>query len=79
MSQSLKVIAQLQIQAEHVSAALPMLQTLVQQVRQELGCVSYELLQNTQDSGQFTIVEEWANESALAQHTDGLKASTVFQ
>ncbi len=79
MSQTLKVVAQLHIQPAQVSTALPLLQALVQQVREEQGCVSYVLLQNTQDSGQFTIVEEWASESALAHHADALKASAVFQ
>lgn len=79
MSQTLKVVAQLHIQPQQVSVALPLLQTLVKQVREEHGCVAYVLLQNTNDSAKFAMIEEWTDESALAHHADALKASAVFQ
>lgn len=79
MSQTLKVVAQLHIQPEQVSVALPLFQTLVKQVREEHGCIAYVLFQNTHDSAKFTMIEEWADESALAQHAEALKASAIFQ
>lgn len=79
VSQTLKVVAHLQVQAEQVHKALPIFKQLVEQVRQEMGCISYVLLQSTTDAAQFTFVEEWTNEHALAQHADTLHVGIALE
>ncbi len=41
---------------------------LVEQTRQESGCIKYELLQNQSDSTDFTFVEEWVSDDAFDVH-----------
>ena len=41
---------------------------LVTPTRNEPGCIVYELLQNTDDPTDFTFVEEWESDAALASH-----------
>ena len=41
---------------------------LVGETRQENGCISYQLLQNKADPGDFTFVEEWASDFAIDAH-----------
>lgn len=36
--------------------------------RQEKGCISYQLLQDSKDTHVFIIVEEWENQEAFFAH-----------
>lgn len=45
-----------------------LLRGLVEPTRREPGCVTYELLQNTANSTDFTFVEEWRSEADLDAH-----------
>jgi quinol monooxygenase YgiN len=36
--------------------------------RQEPGCISYELYQDSEDENAFLFVEQWDSEAALRQH-----------
>ncbi len=78
MNQTLKVIARLQVQDNQVEAALVVFQKLLPQVRQEQGCISYVLLQNAAQPTHFTFVEEWRDETALANHMKAEPLTTAF-
>lgn len=45
-----------------------LLRGLIEPTRREPGCVTYELLQNTANSTDFTFVEEWRSEADLDAH-----------
>ena len=40
------------------------LRELVQLVKTQIGCLSCELIENSCDSTEFTLLEEWSNEKA---------------
>ena len=73
---SLRVVARIKAKPEKVGEVRELLRGLVEPTRKESGCISYELLQNTKDPTDFTFVEEWESEAALASHaaSDHLKA-----
>ena len=52
---------------------------LVEPTRSEAGCIVYEMLQNTVDPTDFTFVEEWESEAALASHaaSEHIKSTRV--
>ena len=73
---SLRVVARIKAKSETVSEVRELLCSLVEPTRKEFGCITYELLQNTEDPTDFTFVEEWESDAALASHaaSDHLKA-----
>jgi quinol monooxygenase YgiN len=75
-SETLRVVARIKARAEKVEELREALLSLVAPTREEAGCLSYELLQNTEDPTDFTFVEEWTGNEALAAHfeTEHLKA-----
>ncbi len=76
MSQgTLRVIARLVARAGKEDALRSVLMGLIAPTRKESGCITYELLQNKENSGEFTFVEEWQDEVALKAHfaTDHLQ------
>jgi len=73
---SLRVVARIKARPESVVEVRELLRGLVEPTRKESGCISYELLQNTEDPADFTFVEEWESAAALESHaaSDHLKA-----
>jgi quinol monooxygenase YgiN len=73
---SLRVVARIKAKAKTVSEVGELLSGLVEPTRKESGCITYELLQNTEDPTDFTFVEEWESFAALESHlaSDHLKA-----
>lgn len=65
---SLRVIATLKSRSEKVDELRGLLMGLIAPTRQEPGGIIYELLQNKEDATEFTFVEEWTDEVALASH-----------
>ena len=77
MSQTLRVIAHLKSKPGKEGELRNVLTGLVEPTRRESGCLSYELLAHSEDSGAFTFAEEWTNPAALEAHfaTDHIKAA----
>ena len=67
-SNPLRVVARIKAKSGKVDEVRELLSGLVEPTRKESGCVSYELLQNTEDPTDFTFVEEWESEKAFASH-----------
>ena len=65
---SLRVVARIQAKPDKIGEVRELLLGLVVPTRKEAGCVTYELLQNSNDPGDFTFVEEWSSDSALEAH-----------
>lgn len=57
------------IEERHVARALVVYRELVGATRQEAGCLSYELLQRTDDATRFVLVETWESQDHLDAHT----------
>ncbi len=69
MSQgTLRVIARLVARAGKEEALRSLLMELIAPTRKESGCITYELLQNKENSREFTFVEEWRDDAALEAH-----------
>lgn len=66
--ETLRVVARVKARTDKVEEVRDALTSLVAPTRSEPGCIVYELLQNTDDPTDFTFVEEWESEEALASH-----------
>ncbi len=64
----LRVITHLEAVAGTEDTAKSILQQLVEQSRQETGCIKYELLQNIFNEAEFTLVSEWESKGAFQAH-----------
>jgi quinol monooxygenase YgiN len=65
---SLRVIAHVKAKVSHRAQVREILLELVEPTRQESGCLSYELLQNSSDPADFVFVEKWASAVAEQAH-----------
>ncbi|HEY9652449.1 MAG TPA: putative quinol monooxygenase [Coleofasciculaceae cyanobacterium] len=65
---TIRVVARVVAHPNQVEAVKSALMALIEPTRQEEGCIVYELLQNQQDSTDFTFVEEWASNTLLEAH-----------
>ena len=68
MSNSVRVVARVNVRPEKLDETLAAFEGLVAASRTEEGCVSYELLQNVEDPHDLTFVEEWASKAILDAH-----------
>ena len=65
---TLRVVARIKARPDKVEEVRDALTSLVAPTRGEPGCIVYELLQNNDDPTDFTFVEEWESDAALASH-----------
>lgn len=65
---SIRIVARIIANWNSVDQVRSILNDLVEPTRNELGCISYELLQNRTDQTDFTFVEEWESDAALDAH-----------
>src|SRR4030043_448598 len=65
---TLRVVARIKARPNKVNELLSVLSSLVEPTRKELGCLSYELMQNNEDPTDFTLIEEWQGNTALESH-----------
>jgi quinol monooxygenase YgiN len=66
--EAVRVVAQFTAKPEKVADLAAILRELVGPTRKEKGCISYQLLRNNVDSGDFVFVEEWTSNDALDAH-----------
>jgi quinol monooxygenase YgiN len=67
-SRTIRVVARFAAKTDRISNVTDILSALVEPTRAEDGCITYELLHNTQDPTDFTFVEEWTSREALERH-----------
>jgi quinol monooxygenase YgiN len=65
---TLRVVARVKARPGKVNELLSVLSSLVEPTCKESGCLKYELLQNNEDPTDFTLIEEWQNNTALESH-----------
>jgi len=64
----MNVILRLTARSDTAAALQPLLIELARKSRRERGCLSYQILQNSADPCELTLVETWASEAALDTH-----------
>ena len=68
MADTIRAVAHIKARADKVSEMREVLMGLLEPTRNEAGCVSYILTQNTADPTDFTFLEEWESEAAMQAH-----------
>ena len=68
MTDGVRVIVKICAKADSVAEIKAILMELTANSRREMGCASYEVLQNKADPGVFMLVEEWDSVAALDAH-----------
>lgn len=63
-----RVVARLRALSGKQEELESVLDELVEPTRAETGCLHYELWRNREDPTEFTFIEEWASDEALAAH-----------
>jgi len=63
-----RVLATLRAVSGREADLRSVLEDLIEPTRGEVGCLHYELWQNQSDPAEFTFVEEWVSQEALAAH-----------
>lgn len=64
----LQVVATIPATPEAAEAIRTALSTLVEQTRQEDGCLSYDLFESAAAPNTFVTVERWRDQAALDEH-----------
>jgi quinol monooxygenase YgiN len=65
---SVRMIATMKAREGKSDELRSVLEELVEASRGEEGCLQYVLLENAEDSSEFTFIEEWRDDAALAAH-----------
>jgi len=65
---SIRVIARFFAKPNSINQIKPILIALVEPIRNDPGCISCYLVNNANNSNEFTFIEEWASEDALNAH-----------
>ena len=66
----IRVVANIVAQTEQIKVLQAVLENLVEPSRKEPGCLQYELLQNTDEPVEFTVLEAWDNIEAFNSHLE---------
>lgn len=64
----IKVVSKGLVKKGKLEQALALYTELVEKTRRELGCISYELFQDTENPHILTIIETWENKGCLESH-----------
>jgi len=56
------------IRPECVGAYLPLIRALIAETRKEAGCIQYDLFRDTENEGQFMLLERWKDVDSLERH-----------
>ena len=65
---SVRVIARVRSTVTHAAQVRTILTAIVEPTRREPGCISYHLLENLTETGEFATIEEWASAEAEQAH-----------
>lgn len=65
----IKVVAKFNVQPDKKAEALSLFEVLISLTRQEDGCKGYDLAQSTEDENLLVVLESWADQKALDEHS----------
>ena len=71
MSENLHIVARIQAAPGAGDALEKEMRTLVDETRQEAGCIRYDLTRGTEDPDIFVFVEEWESKPLWEAHMNG--------
>lgn len=66
----LKIVAKFIVEEDKIEEFKKNAEILATQTRKEEGCISYQLLQNVDNSEMLFFVEEWENQEAIDKHNN---------
>ena len=72
---SVRVLARIKAKPGGESELRSILSSMLEPIRNEKGCLSYDLLENRADPTEFTFVEEWSSDETLNAHLEGLQSN----
>ena len=72
---SVRVVAIIKAKPGSESELRPILSSMLEPIRKEKGCLSYEMLENRADLTEFTFVEEWSSNETLEAHLEGMQSN----
>jgi quinol monooxygenase YgiN len=75
---TLQVVVRILARPDKVEEVRSLLTNIIEPFRQEVGCISYELMDNSNDPTDFTAIEEWENEAAYQGHLASPQAQEVL-
>lgn len=65
----IKIVAKNYVKEDKIDDFISLVTKLVEETNQnDEGCIHYELFQDIKNPSILTIIEEWENKEALAQH-----------
>lgn len=62
------VVGRVQTDADRRDGLIQVGQTVAKASREEQGCISYRMYQDTELESEFVFVEEWESDEALQRH-----------
>lgn len=62
------VVGRVQTDADRRDGLIQVGQTVAKASREEQGCISYRIYQDTELENEFVFVEEWESDEALQRH-----------
>ena len=68
-SKVVNLVYQVQVKPESKDDILKAFETLVSETRKEKGCIIYDLFQNGEDPNNFILIEKWATQEDLDNHS----------
>lgn len=66
---AIRVLVGSAVEPENLAEVIDIYRELVRETRKESGCLSYELLQQSDNPGELMLVEEWESQAHLDAHT----------
>ena len=66
----LKIVAKFIVEEDKVEEFKKHAEILSIESRKEAGCISYQLLQNVDNSEMLFFIEEWENQEAIDKHNN---------
>lgn len=72
---SVRVVARIKAKSGSESELRAIMSSMLETIRKEKGCLSFELLENRADPTDFTFVEEWSSNETLEAHLEGMQSN----
>lgn len=72
---SVRVVARIKAKPGSESELRAIMSSMLETIRKEKGCLSFELLENRADPTDFTFVEEWSSNETLEAHLEGMQSN----
>lgn len=73
------IVAEQTVKRDKIDSFISIAKKLVAETHQsDVGCIRYDLFQDSQNSGILTFIEEWENQDALDKHMASRHFTDLF-